>query len=194
MRLIKPMLASQGTVTDLERKKYIFEPRLDGLRVIVYKSKNKVKIYNSTGKNLAKLFPEFDDVEKYIDAKSCVLDCEIVVYKKKVPNFDRLKCRLLLKKKVVKKSAKEHPAVLVAKDILMKDGKNLKNLSLIKRKEILENTVAETRFIEVVYYSEKGKQMWQTMLDKGIRGVVAKYKYSKYLPGKTCSNWLKIVF
>lgn len=186
------MLASQGNVSDLDRKKYIFEPKHDGVRAIGYKFKSKLKIFDSTGKNITKLFPELLSVVKYIDAKYCVLDCEIVVYTNQIPDFEILKQRMLIDKRQIVKFSAEHPATLVVKDILMNEGKNLKNLSLVKRKEVLENTVAETKGTEVVFYSDKGKKMWEKMLEKGFRGVVAKYKYGQYFPGKTVSSWLNI--
>ena len=55
MRVIKPMLASQGSRNDLERKRYIFEPKHDGVRVIVYKVKTRLKLYNASGKNITRL-------------------------------------------------------------------------------------------------------------------------------------------
>ncbi|MBW3003341.1 hypothetical protein KY337_02165 [Candidatus Woesearchaeota archaeon] len=188
------MLAVQGNLEDLDRKGYIFEPNLGGVRVFLYKNKNRIKILNASGKNVLRKYPEFNVLTNYIDAKSCILDAEIIVYNKGVPDFEKLQRRELAKRKDISISAKEMPATLVTTDILMKDGKNLKNFSLIKRKEVLENTVAETKFIEIVYYTDKGKRLWEKMLAKGIRGVVAKQKYSKYFPGKTVSNWIRVVF
>ncbi|MEA3430144.1 MAG: hypothetical protein U9R08_02635 [Nanoarchaeota archaeon] len=190
MKFIKPMLASRGNVSDLERKRYIFEPMHDGVRVIVYKYKSSLKIFDSVGKNITRLFPELLSLSKYVDVKECVLDCEIVIYSKGRPDFQKLKERFLLKRKEIAKISKDIPAVLVVKDILYKNGKNLRNLSLMKRKEVLENTVAETNLSEVVFYSDHGKKLWKQMLEKGFRGVIAKYKSGKYVSGKTVSSWL----
>jgi len=82
MKILKPLLARKGVKKDLDKKNFIFEPKMDGVRAILVKNKNRIKLLIRGQKNIMSRFPELLNISKFIDAKTCVLDGEIVVYNK----------------------------------------------------------------------------------------------------------------
>jgi bifunctional non-homologous end joining protein LigD len=187
-----PMLAKIGTKKDLESD-FIFEPKLDGYRAIC-KVHKKIKLYSRRGHDIIDKFPEFD-FRKNIKAKSCVLDGEIIVYDKKGdPTFNLMQHRYTSDPERITLLSKETPAVFAVFDILMKDGKNLTTLPLLKRRKILEKTIKPNKYLEIVPEFEDGKKLWKEMKKRKLEGVMAKEKDGIYQPGARSNTWLKIKF
>ena len=89
----KPMLAKIGKHTLLDDKTLIFEPKLDGYRALCEVSPNGMKFFSHNGHDITAQFPEFQ-FRKAINAKTCILDGEIIVDDKKgFPNFNLLQGR-----------------------------------------------------------------------------------------------------
>jgi len=187
-----PMLARIGTKTDLSKKGYIYEPKLDGIRAICYKNK-RIKLLNRKGRNLDSHYPELDFIQN-IDAKSCILDGEIVIYDKNgVPNFNLIQKRDHLENKaLIELRSKEHPATYVVFDILMKNGKSLLNLPLLERKKILDETVKDGQCIQKIVFGTNGKKLWKEVTKLKMEGVMAKNASGHYFPNTRVFQWLKI--
>jgi bifunctional non-homologous end joining protein LigD len=189
---MKPMLAKTGSRDILSSKQYYFEPKLDGTRALLYAKGKKLQFINRRERDITYRFPEFRNFK--IDAKSCVLDGEIIVYDKKgFPSFSLLQMRDQLEKKVmIEIRSRQMPATYVVFDILEKDGKKLVNLPYLKRKVILEQTVHENEHLELCFYTRNGKKLWSQIQKSKMEGVMAKHKDSGYFCGKRSEEWLKI--
>lgn len=187
-----PMLAKIGKISDLSKQDYMYEPKLDGTRAICYKN-DTITLINRRGRDLTSVYPELVFI-KNIDAKSCVLDGEIVIYDQKgIPNFNVLQKRDQLSNKLlIELRSEQYPATYVVFDILMKNGKSLVNLPLIERKKILADTVKDGRFIQKIFFSDNGKRLWKEVIKIKMEGVMAKLRSGKYFPGVRVSQWLKI--
>jgi len=193
MKIIKPMLAVLGTKKDFGRKNFIYELKLDGARALCLFEKGKFWLINRWYKDITSKYPEFDF---QFNAKSCILDGEIVVYDdNKIPNFKLLQKRELLETKaLIKLESKRHPAEFVVFDILSLDGKNITNKSLKERKEILERVIKEGGGIKKIFYTKEGKKLWDFAAKRKLEGIMAKDFNSRYYPGKKAQVWLKIKF
>jgi len=189
-----PMLAKVGDKKGLSKKGFIFEPKLDGTRALCYKNK-ELKFINRRNTNITHRYPEFKFAEN-INAKSCILDGEIIVYDKKGnPDFNLLQKREQLDKKLlIELRSGQYPATYVVFDILKKDGKDLTRLPLSKRKEILQKTVQDSKTTEKIFWTTNGKKLWKEITKRKLEGVMAKKKDSKYYAGKRTPAWLKIKF
>ena len=192
----KPMLCQKADKSLLKSKDYYFEIKLDGTRAIIYidKRNKSLKIVNRRGFRIEKRYPEFKDIFDYINCRSCVLDSEIIVYNENgLPDFRLLQQRDLLENKLlINLRSKEMPATAVVFDILEKDGKSLINLEIEERKKILEDVVRENKIIQKMIYVDNGFELWKTVEELKLEGLIAKQKHSKYLPGKRSKFWLKI--
>jgi len=192
--MFKFMKFKKGEVKDISNKKYIFEFDFSGKRVFLVKKKNKIKLFDSSNKDILFKFPSLQTVGKFIEAKSCVIDGWIVFYNESgAIDVDFLNFRdSLTKKSEILTNSKTRKAVFVCSDIVELNGKDLTNFSLMKRKEFLENTVIEAGNVEVSYYHENGKVLWDKLSLLNYNGIFAKEKYSKYYPGKESSKFLFI--
>lgn len=177
MKIIKAMNALIGDKSLLEQQGWIFEPKLDGFRAILYVN-DELEFLSRNNLPLNDRFPDLPGFRKNIKAKSCILDGEIVAFDSKgTPRISLLGIN------------QSHYIVF---DILMKNGKSLIDLPLIERKKILEKTVKNGKIIENNFYTTNGKKLWKIMLQKKFEGVMAKKIDSKYYPGLRTKVWLKI--
>ncbi len=190
MKEYTPMLA-QTADKPFSSKDWIFELKWDGIRAISYidgvlsiKSRNQI--------DLLRNFPELNELKTL--TRKTVLDGEIIVMKKGVPDFQIFLERNQPSSAVdIDYMAKKHPATYVVFDILEKNNKSLTNKPLMKRKQILLDSVEEGNFVVLSnFVEEKGIEFYRAVLEKGVEGVVAKKKSSTYTPGKRSREWLKI--
>ena len=188
-----PMLASIGSKDDLERKDLIFEPKLDGYRTIVHVDK-QVTLLSRNGIDMTAQFPELKGSEDAINAKSCVLDGELICYNAEGnPSFELIQGRSQLgSRMIISARSQDHPATLVVFDILEYNGKSMLDTPLLERKKILEKIIGTSERIVNIPYTKDGAKMWQEMLKRNAEGVMAKEADSLYYPGKRKDVWIKI--
>jgi bifunctional non-homologous end joining protein LigD len=193
---IKPMLAF--TSKPFNDKNFIFEIKFDGTRALAYidRENKKVKFLNRRLKWFEFRYPELSEIYKSINAKKTILDGEIVVLEKGIPNFYKLANREQVNNKFrIKILAKTMPSTFIIFDILYLDGEDLTPLPLIKRKKILEKVVEENPNRHLLisrYIEEKGIEFFKEIKKKGYEGIIAKRKHSPYEIGKRSKKWLKI--
>jgi bifunctional non-homologous end joining protein LigD len=189
----EPMLAKIGKKNILSSKQYFFEPKLDGTRAMLYKKGRKLDFINRRNRNISYRYPEFKDFLKQINAKSCVLDGEIIVYDDNgIPSFNLLQMRDQLENRaMIQIRSRQLAATYVVFDILEKDGKSLLKLPYLERKKILEKTVKQNQNLETIFYTRNGKSLWKKVIRAKLEGVMAK-RNSSYFPGKRIDAWLKI--
>lgn len=177
------MLAAMGTEDLLDRKDYLFEAKLDGIRALCFKRK-RLKFISRNGINITGKYPEFmffDD----LDAEECIIDGEIVVYDEKgYPSFD-----LWMEKD---KGNADAAATYVAFDILYLNGKSLLNEPLYLRKKILDKVVREGNNLQTSFYTKKGRKLWNMVRQKQLEGVIAKKNDSSYELNVRSDSWRKI--
>ena len=190
---IKPMLANLGTEKDLARKGFIFEPKFDGVRCILYKIGKKVRLLNRQGDWFEKKFPEITKEARNIQ-HNFILDGEIVVLDKHgLPNFNKIEFRYLKPgKNKVRKLSKEMPATYYVFDILILDKKNLTKLPLSKRKSVISKNISGRSVVVKTLFTDDSKKLWRIIKRVNMSGVVAKSLSSPYEIGKRSKFWIKI--
>ncbi|MGE0010118.1 MAG: non-homologous end-joining DNA ligase [Candidatus Babeliales bacterium] len=193
MKKYAPMLAEIGSQDDLARKDLIFEPKLDGYRVIVHVGKT-FELISRNGNDMTMQFPELESVQDAIKADSCVLDGELVCYDKEGnPSFDLIQGRSQLgSRMIIHIRAAESPATIVLFDVLEYNGKSMLDTPLIERKKLLDKIILKSDRMVTVPYTTDGKKMWKEITKRDTEGVIAKEAKSHYYPGKRKDVWLKI--
>ena len=186
----KPMLAqpAKEAFTDID---WIFEIKWDGFRAIAY-VEEPFSIRSRNGKELKQNFPELQQITGL--AKNIVVDGEIVVMQDGVPDFQALLKRgQAVSVGEIKRQAQRAPVLFIVFDIIEKEGKSLANLPLMKRKEILKDSLKEGPNVLLCdYIKERGEDYFGLVLKKGLEGIVAKKNDSHYEEGLRTGNWLKI--
>ena len=167
---------------------YLYEPKWDGFRAIVFRGADDVYIQSRDSRPLDRYFPELHDELLKSLPQHCVVDGEIVIATGKGLDFDALQLRLHPAQSRVAKLAKETPASLVAFDLLAGDGRNLMSLPQAERRKALEKLLARTKppvFLTPVTREREVALDWLTRFEgAGLDGVIAKPAAGPYLPGK----------
>lgn len=188
---IAPMLIAQ-TQEPFNDPDWIYELKLDGCRCIAYLEKDRTILHNKRNMELLPRFPELKDVHTTVTDR-CILDGELVVLINGVPEFYELQKRTLMTNPVkISLAAGRLPASFVAYDCLQIRDKNLLDVPLMERKNILRQLVRENERIAVSrYIEEKGEEFYALTVQKELEGVVAKRKNSLYYQGKRTKDWIK---
>lgn len=189
---IKPMLAVAGRV--FSGKGWIFEPKIDGTRCIAYIKNGMVELRNRRSRQITNRYPEVVRALQQAVAGDCVLDGEMAVFTRGIPNFSSLALREQQVENLrIEYLARAVPASYIVFDILCKGGESLMNLPLLERKSILSQQLQENDFVTIIdYLEENGETYYKAALGMGLEGVMAKRAASTYQPGIRSPDWIKI--
>ena len=98
-----------------------YEPKWDGFRCLAFRDGQHIELQSKNGQSLTRYFPELVHVLSRLRATKFVLDSEIVIPLDGKLSFDDLLQRIHPAESRIKKLAAEHPATLIAFDLLV-DG------------------------------------------------------------------------
>lgn len=194
-----PMLASPGTVDDLSKSNYIFEPKLDGIRCIALISGGLGSpiLLSRTHKNISQQFPDVIAQLRRIRT-SCVLDGEIIVRDLDAGrsayacDFQALQTRLQRIDSITE-NAIETPAEFIAFDCLESSGFPLIGTPWSNRRYELDLICQHySTPTTIVMDSKTALAQWPRLIDDGCEGFMAKERGSRYVCGTRSKEWLKI--
>lgn len=180
---IKPMLATLVT-NPVEGKEWIYEVKWDGYRALSYLNKNEIEIRSRNNKSFnEKFYPVFEELKKW-DINAVVNGEIIVVNSKGVPDFSGLQGW---------RSEADGQLNYYLFDILWLNGKNLMELPLRERREILRSMMPEQSIIKLSEtFDASGSEFFELVDKMGLEGIMAKKADSKYVPDQRGKEWLKI--
>src|SRR2546423_761871 len=124
---------------------FLYEPKWDGFRALVFRSRAEVFIQSRDSRPFDRYFPDLHEVFLEQLPPGCVIDGEIVIAAKRGLDFDALQMRLHPAASRVAKLSKEMPASFVAFDVLASDGDVLLDRTLQFRRERLEALLKKTK-------------------------------------------------
>src|SRR5213594_3184002 len=193
---IEPMLAKLAD--DLpENGNYLFEPKWDGFRAIVFRGKSDVFIQSRDLRPLDRYFPELHDALLEALPKDCVIDGEIVIRTPHGLDFDLLQLRLHPAASRVAKLAKETPSLFVAFDLLAIGDRDLRAVPQVERRAQLERALGAMKPPIHVTPMTRDRAVALEWLSRfegaGLDGVIAKPDLGSYEPGKRAMIKLKHV-
>jgi ATP-dependent DNA ligase len=137
MAPVAPMLAKR--VGDLpDGKGWIFEPKWDGFRILVFRDHDELLIQSRDLKPLDRYFPELAAPLKAQLPARCVLDGELVVVNGSALDFEALKLRIHPAASRIKLLAGEIPASVVFWDLLCLGDESLLGTPFHERRRRLE--------------------------------------------------------
>ncbi|OXM86149.1 RNA ligase family protein [Paenibacillus rigui] len=189
---IPPMIVRMGKEA-FDDDRYIFEPKWDGWRLLIYKSRNKIEAYTRNGRLVTHQFPELQEALGAIEANEAILDAEGICIRNGRPVFDDFAFRgRLSKQNRIEQARWTHPATFVVFDVLYAGG-FLYDEPLMSRKKHLEDILRPTPVITPTLFVEgEGTSLFRLMKQQKMEGIVAKRKTGMYTPGKVSTDWLKI--
>jgi len=168
-----------------EGAEWLYEPKLDGYRALLFKDGAQVRILSRNAKDLTAMYPGVVAAGQRLSAERVVVDGEIVALAEDGrPSFQALQHRA------------SHPRDLIvfyAFDVLNLNGRNLMGAPLVKRRAELPAIVGQSSTIRVSRdLPGSAAAIVQALRAAGIEGVVAKRRDSTYQPGERNSDWVKL--
>jgi hypothetical protein len=96
---------------------WMYEPKWDGFRCLVFRDEENIFLQSRTGKSLTSAFPEIAAAFQSVSSKSFVLDGELAVPTESGFSFDGLVNRLRLGSARIAMEARDSPAIYIAFDV-----------------------------------------------------------------------------
>ena len=184
-----PMLARSAT-GPFNSDAWLFEIKWDGVRAIAYIN-DTLSLKSRNDSELGGQFPELGELLTL--APGTVLDGEIVAMRGGKPDMQALLSRLQTGSVRIPPHGVSVPVTYIVFDILEKDKKPLTDLPLQERRKILKQAVTEgPHVILSVPVEGRGEDYFRAAVEKGLEGVMAKRKDSRYEPGVRSGAWLKV--
>jgi len=174
---------------------FIFEPKWDGFRALVFKDGGEIEIQSREEKPLNRYFPELLEplTERLPDR--CVLDGEIVIATSGGLDFDSLQLRLHPAASRVKLLSKQTPASIVFFDLLAEGDRDWRGRPFEERRAELERILADAKppvhLTPATRKRDVASDWFRRFEGAGLDGVIAKPVAGTYEPDKRVMFKLK---
>ena len=180
---VKPMLATLVN-EPFDDEQWIFEIKQDGYRVLAEVSGSRVLLYSRNNLSFNLKFPSIaaaldgSDIEAVFDGEVVVLDEKGRSSFQLLQNYNQ---------------TGQGEIYYFVFDILYFNGRDLRGLPLLKRKEILRTALpSHPLIIFNDHIAESGKAFFKLAQENKLEGIVAKLATSRYQAGRRSRDWLKI--
>jgi bifunctional non-homologous end joining protein LigD len=176
------------------RKDWIFEPKLDGYRVLAVRAGADAKLLTRNGNDCGSAFPEVLRAVAALPFQRLLLDGEVVALDEEgKPSFQRLQGRARLRRPIdIRHATVRCPVTYYGFDLLGFEDFDLRPLPLSARKAILRRVLPPAgalRYLEHV--DDEGEVLYQEAERLGLEGVVGKKAAAPYKAGRS-PFWLKV--
>src|SRR6185312_2196656 len=185
---VAPMLAKPADA--MPDGDYVFEPKWDGFRSIVFRDRDEVEIGSRNERPMTRYFPELVEAFREQLPERVVVDGEIIVVG---PSGDRLEFETLQQRihpaeSRVKLLSETTPARFVAFDLLAIGAEDLMGRPFSERRERLEQALAAAKPPVHVTAATTDRTVAERWFDQfegaGLDGLVAKPLDGTYQPDK----------
>ena len=184
---VEPMLAKLADTLP-PGDGFLFEPKWDGFRAIVFCGAKDVFIQSRDLRPLDRYFPDLHAIFRERLPGGCVVDGEIVIATPAGLDFDALQLRLHPAASRVAKLAEATPAGFVGFDLLAIDGRDLRSNPQTERRTQLETLLggsAPPIYLTPMTRDRAVAAEWLERFEgAGLDGVIAKPVHGTYEPGK----------
>lgn len=200
---VPPMKATLATdpFTDGD---WLFELKWDGYRVEAVVDRGRVRLWTRNRQDAGRYFPDLVAPPTWIDARQAIVDGEVVALGENgEPDFSLLQdvTGILLRDQGrdpsrPRPSAEERAEIPLAYqvfDLLYLDGRSLLDVPLEARKRLLRSVLREHDIVRYGSHIEAdGDAFYEAAGNRGLEGIVAKHRQSRYEPGRRSRSWLKL--
>ena len=189
---LKPMLARIAE-RPFSHRDWLFEPKLDGFRVLAYLQHGQVALLSRNGTDLTEQFPSVVEELQRQGTDEMVLDGEMVALNEEgLPEFQLLQQHTGMVR--YSKTAVFMPRlVYYAFDLLYVNGTDVRKVPLVQRKQLLSHVLFTEEHVQTVESVDReGEAFFQAALGLGLEGMVGKRRDSLYEAGSRSPSWLKV--
>jgi bifunctional non-homologous end joining protein LigD len=173
---------------------WIFEPKLDGLRVLVRFDGRNLSLLSRNDKPQEAAFPDVAAALRTALTRPAVLDGEIVCFDDQGrTSFRALQQRFhLLDPAEIRARAEQYPASIFLFDLLWLAGRDLTGEPLSERKRLLREAVRWSDRVRWTEFREgEGTALFRAACRRGEEGIMGKLLTSPYV-GRRDPAWVKI--
>ena len=188
---LEPMLA-KAQLEIPRTGDWLYEPKWDGFRAIVYRDAERVHISSRNALPLERYFPELLAPLRHALPEQAVVDGEVVIGTDHGLDFDSLQLRLHPAESRVRRLAQETPSSVVLFDVLAL-GDDLRQRPFLDRRRTLVDSVTPNETVGITPQTADVDEAteWFTKYEgAGLDGVVAKQAASTYRHGER--GWVKV--
>ena len=184
---VLPMLSKR--IDELpEGDGWIYEPKWDGFRALIFRDVDEVLIQSRDEKPLNRYFPELLEPLRAQLPDRCALDGEIVIAKDGGLNFEALQLRLHPAASRVKRLSQEIPASVVFFDVLCEGDRDLRDQPFQERRRKLESLLSPAtppiHLTPATREASVAADWFSRFEGAGLDGVMAKSASGAYEPDK----------
>lgn len=195
------MLPRKVTELPKDLKGWNIEPKLDGVRVLVYVDNisGSVRIQTKTGRNIASNFPQFErGFAAFGERHSAILDGELIYADGRRGTGVQATARTNSNPPKFESAQASEEYSIVLFDIMYLDGRDLRGDQFRGRRRVLtglfSGSFQERHKIRVISsFSSHHEAVHDRAKAEGVEGVVVKRRDSRYTSGLS-SNWRKLRF
>jgi len=190
---LAPMQAETADAP-FNRPNWLWEPKLDGYRVLAFVTAQGVKLRSRRGLELSAAFPALSAELAKQGVDGMILDGEIVAFDAAgKPSFNALQNRVQLKTpRELAAADQSTPAVFFAFDLLHFAGIDLQHAHYEDRRRYLAQCLMPSPLVHLVHAEEDGVALHAAAIASGFEGVIGKRKDSRYESGRRSAAWLKV--
>jgi bifunctional non-homologous end joining protein LigD len=186
---IPPMLATL-VAAPFDDPDWQFEIKWDGFRVETVVDGDAVRIWTRGEQDAARYFGEFLTPPTWIGARRAIVDGEVIALDDRgEPDFALLQARIKGRARV----AEPTPFVYEVFDLMDLDGRSLLDEPLEERRRLLASVLRpdpRVRLSEEVV--GEGIAFYAAAQVRGLEGIMAKDRRSRYVPGGRTMAWQKV--
>jgi bifunctional non-homologous end joining protein LigD len=194
--LVRPMLATSGTLGRLAGEEWALEWKWDGIRVLARADGGGIRLLSRRGNDVTATYPELAGLPRVLRGDALV-DGEIVALDEEGrPSFERMQQRMnLTRPREIERLAASVPVRLLLFDVLEIAGSSVMQLPYSRRRELLERLLRPRAGVPVeVPAGATGEpaEAFEESRRLGLEGLVAKRPDSPYRAGVRSEDWLKL--
>jgi DNA ligase-1 len=201
MKPIRPALAERvGSTEEIIKKlgECAIDQKLDGFRAQVHKKGNEVKVFSRNLEDITHFMPEIVKEIQKMDFESIILDGEALTYDENTGTLYPFQITIQRKRKHnIEEVSQDLPLRLFVFDIMLLDGKSLINEPYVSRRSEIDRVFSNTKTITktnmiITDKADEIDKFFDSALESGLEGIVAKRLESPYSAGARNFNWIKM--
>jgi bifunctional non-homologous end joining protein LigD len=165
---------------------WLHETKWDGYRLLATVARGKVRLWSRNAIEWSAKVPELVAAIESLQLRSAQIDGEMIVLRKGLSDFNALQGRL--------SAESRSPAIYVLFDLPYADGRSLRGLPLIERKEILAKLLRAHphRLLRFSRHTlGNGEAAYAAAVAARLEGIVSKRIDSPYV-GARNGDWVKV--
>jgi DNA ligase D-like protein (predicted ligase) len=169
---------------------WIVERKLDAERCLAFAGPDGVRLMTRNKKDITSTFPEIAEALEARRHGGFVVDGEIVAFDGDQTRFGLLQQRLGVRQPSAE-SLRSVPAYFYVFDVLFDDGRDVRDVPLRERKELLAGLLEFRDPLRFTRHRERdGESYWEQACHDGWEGLIAKRADAPYRGGRG-RDWLK---